>query len=199
MAHTIIINVSCHQGYHHHHHVISIMAEAHHQATITIINIMTPRHHQVISSKAPPSLSSRDQAIIKCINWTMGSTIKCNGSKPLARATSSTSIIKASISIIWDPPHHQGPHGTISAHHVFKHQSSCIVLWPLQGSPSGEKALIIIVVVIKDNHPSGVGINDNLQQQYFPRTNNFVNTSATCSSVGTNCSSTSRFCTISRT
>ena len=57
MAHIIIINVSCHQGYHHHHDVISIMAEAHHQATITIINIMTPRHHQVISSKAPPSPS----------------------------------------------------------------------------------------------------------------------------------------------
>ena len=105
-----------------------IMAETHHQATITVISIMTPRHHQVISSKAPPSPSSKDQAIIKYINWTMGSTIKCNGSKPSTRATSSTIMIKAFISIIWAPPHHQGPHGTISAHHVYKHQSVCIIL-----------------------------------------------------------------------
>ena len=61
MAHTIIINVSCHQGYHHHHDVVSIMAETH-QATITVINIMTPRDHQVISSKAPPSLPSLEMA-----------------------------------------------------------------------------------------------------------------------------------------
>jgi hypothetical protein len=131
MAHTIIINVACHQGYHHHHDVVSIMAETH-QAISTISchqdktsschlharnssssnhhchqRIMTRRHHQVISSKAPPSLSSRDQAIIKCINWTMGSTIKCNGSKPSARATSSIN-------------HHQGIH----LHHLGSTTSS---------------------------------------------------------------------------
>ena len=69
------------QGYHHH-HVISIMDETHHQATITVITIMAPRHHiawdpttcinedcedirhhQVISNKAPPS--PRAPSIIK--------------------------------------------------------------------------------------------------------------------------------------
>ena len=186
-THQAISTVSCHQDktsschlhgrnssssnhhYHQHHdpkarHVNSNMAPRPSSSawapSSNKSSIMTPRHHQVISSKAPPSSSSKDQVIIKYIDWTMGSTIKCNGSKPSPRTTSSTIIIKASISIIWAPPHHQGPHRTISAHHVYKHQSSCIVLWPLQGSPSSE--LYMTVVGIKDNHQYGVGINDNL-------------------------------------
>ena len=75
-------------------------------------SIMTLRNHQVIANKAPPSSSSKDQAIIKYIDWTMGSTIKCNGSKPSPRTTSSI-IIKTSISIIWAPPHHHQRHGII--------------------------------------------------------------------------------------
>ena len=85
-------------------------------------------HHQVHGLHHQTDQASSWTSDHHHLNWTMGSTIKCNGSKPLARSTSSTSIIRASISIIWAPPHHQGPHGTISTHHVYKHQSSCIVL-----------------------------------------------------------------------
>ena len=127
-----------HQGSgkaYHHRHVISIMAPRPSSTWAPSSNrssIMTPRHHQVISNKAPPSPSSKDQTIIKYINWTMGSTIKCNGSKPSARATSLTSIIKASISILWAPPYQTGSinistlQGSMNI--IYKHQYSCIML-----------------------------------------------------------------------
>ena len=52
-------------------------------ATISIC-INWTNHHR------GSTISSKDQAIIMCINWTMVSTIKCKGSRPSPRATSST-------------------------------------------------------------------------------------------------------------
>ena len=129
-------DVSCHQGTsktiiimsspswpqgHHQVHGLHHQADQASSWTSDHHHLNWTNHHR---SSTISSRSSNHQVI----NWTMGSTIKCNGLKPSARATSSTSIIRASISIIWAPPHHQGPHGTISTHHVYKHQSSCIML-----------------------------------------------------------------------
>ena len=66
--------------------------------------IINQRHHQVISNKALPSPSSKDQAIIKYIDWTMGSTIKCNGSKPSCKSYTINNHHQQS-SKAWD--HHQ--------------------------------------------------------------------------------------------
>ena len=137
---------SCHLDHVSCHHVISNMAPSPSSSawapSSNRSSIMTPRHHQVISSKAPPSPSSKDQAVIKYINWTMGSTTKCNGSKPSAGATSST--IKA-----WDHQLSKAP--WTSSTSIDLAASSCD---HCKGHHQVSR-LLITVVVIKDNHQAG--------------------------------------------
>jgi hypothetical protein len=61
-SHECIMSSRLKKGYHHH-HVISISSSY--------------DHHHAISMSSP---YHQDQAIIKCINWTMGFTIKYKGS-----------------------------------------------------------------------------------------------------------------------
>ena len=67
-------------------------------------------HHQVHGLHHQTDQASSWTSDHHHLKWTMGSTIKCNGSKPSARATSSTIIIKASISIM---SRHHGLHHII--------------------------------------------------------------------------------------
>ena len=98
----------------HLHSSIKVISKRPITATISIC-INWTNHHR------GSTISSKDQAIIMCINWTMGSTIKCKGSKPSPRATSSTRRLhlhnhhQPSLS---KAPYHQP---SLSKHHGLHH------------------------------------------------------------------------------
>ena len=131
------MNVPCHQDY----HIIMSYAswhQGHHQGYHQVMSSASSSNqldHKSSSCTSSSQLDQSPQELHHIIKIQQSSSNQLDHGlstgkymTPSPGAASSTGIIKASISIIWAPPHHQGPHGTTSAHHVYKHQSSYIVL-----------------------------------------------------------------------